>query len=220
MFQELTATDGHKFNCWMTPAEGEAKGGLVILQEIFGVTDQLKNVAAQYAKLGYNVAIPALFDRQKRDIVVPFDQAPVGRDLMLATQIEITMLDVQAAVEALRDQGQKVAVMGFCWGGGLAFRAAQQLNIVGAISFYGTQLPKYMDAPLKAPVLGLFGDQDDHTPPEIVEQVKAYFDSVDVHMYATGHAFANEMRPSVYDKASAEDAHAKSAAFLDKVMQA
>lgn len=220
MFQQLTASDGHKFNCWMTKAEGPPKGGLVILQEIFGVTDQLKNVAARYAKLGYDVAIPALFDREQRDAVVPFDQAPVARELMLSMQLEKTMLDIEAAVETLRDGGHKVGVMGFCWGGGLAFRAAQTLNIAGAISFYGTQLPKYMDAPLKAPVLGLFGETDDHTPPEVVAKVEAYFDDVDIHMYAAGHAFANEMRPQIYDQTAAEDAHAKSAAFLDRVTQA
>ncbi|WP_181846524.1 dienelactone hydrolase family protein, partial [Thalassospira profundimaris] len=73
MMKTITASDGHLLNCWFEPAVGERRGGIAILQEIFGVTDQLKGVAAKYAALGYEVAIPALFDRQERDAVVPFD---------------------------------------------------------------------------------------------------------------------------------------------------
>ncbi|RCK31101.1 dienelactone hydrolase, partial [Thalassospira profundimaris] len=73
MMKTITASDSHSLNCWFEPAVGERRGGIVILQEIFGVTDQLKGVAAKYAALGYEVAIPALFDRQERDAVVPFD---------------------------------------------------------------------------------------------------------------------------------------------------
>lgn len=75
MMIELTASDGHKLDCWIEKAVGDVHGGVVILQEIFGVTDQLKGVAKRYAELGYNVAIPALFDRQEKGAVIPFDQA-------------------------------------------------------------------------------------------------------------------------------------------------
>ena len=87
MFTELKAADGHTLECWIEPAHGERKGGIVILQEIFGVTDQLKGVAARYAALGYEVAIPALFDRREKGAVVPFDQAPKGREMMLASDL-------------------------------------------------------------------------------------------------------------------------------------
>ena len=74
MMTRLTAADGHQLDCWIEPAKGERRGGLVIIQEIFGVTDQLKGVAARYAALGHEVAIPALFDRKERGAVIPFDQ--------------------------------------------------------------------------------------------------------------------------------------------------
>jgi carboxymethylenebutenolidase len=213
MMTQLTAGDGHEFDCWMTPAEGRRRGGLVILQEIFGVTDQLKGVAGRYAREGYDVVIPALFDRQERGAVIPFDEAPRGRDLMLATDLDKVMADVDAAVGALHGKGGKVAVMGFCWGGGLALRAAQVLDIAGGIAFYGTRLKQYLDRPLKAPLLGHFGRTDDHVPPELLDEAKAYLPAMEVFLYDAGHAFANDARPA-YVAEAAELAHERSLAFL------
>ncbi|MCG6904440.1 MAG: dienelactone hydrolase family protein [Rhodobacter sp.] len=214
MMTTLTASDGHELDCWIENPSGDSKGGLVILQEIFGVTDQLKGLARRYAALDYTVAVPALFDRQQRGAVIPFDAAAPGRDLMLASDPARTLLDIAAAVDALAAGGSKVAVMGFCWGGGLAIRAAQKLDIAGAVSFYGTRLPQYLDCPLKAPVLGHFGSRDDHVPPEMLQQAKDYLPGLQVHMYDTGHAFANDARPAMYDRASAELAHERTTKFL------
>lgn len=215
MMKTLTASDGHSLNCWFEPAVGERRGGIVILQEIFGVTDQLKGVATKYATLGYDVAIPALFDRQERDAVVPFDQAARGRDMMLASDLEQTTIDIDAAVKALAANGGKVGVIGFCWGGGLALRAAQDLDIAAGVAFYGTRLPQYLDRPLKAPFLGHFGTQDDHVPAEMLNQAKAYLPEMEIHIYEAGHAFANEARPS-YVADVADVAHARTIDFLAK----
>lgn len=211
MEHNLTARDGHILSCWMEPAQGPTKGGLIILQEIFGVTEQLKGVARRYAAQGLRVAIPALFDRQERGAVIPFDQAPRGRDLMLSASVDAVMLDIDACVQAL---GGKVAVMGFCWGGGLAFRAAQDLDIACAVSFYGTRLQTYLDKPLKAPVQGHFGTHDDHTPADVLAQVRQVLHPVEMHMYDAGHAFANDQRAAVYRPDAAEQAHDRAAAFL------
>jgi carboxymethylenebutenolidase len=217
MMTTLSAADGHQFECWLEPAKGDRVGGLVILQEIFGVTDQLKGVARQYADLGCEVAIPALFDRKERGAVVPFDQAPRGRDMMLAADLNKTMADIAASVDYLKSKGGKVAVMGFCWGGGLAVRSAQKLDIAGAVVFYGTRLPQYLDSPLNAPVLGHFGTKDDHIPPEMLDEAKAYLPEMEVHMYEAGHAFANDARPA-YAAEAADLAHERTRDFLQKVL--
>lgn len=214
MMKELTSADGHKLDCWIEKAQGEAKGGLVILQEIFGVTDQLKGVARHYAELGYDVAVPALFDRFGKGHVVPFDNGPVGRDMMLEADLSQTMADTDAAVQDLKFGGLKVAVMGFCWGGGLAIHAAQVLDIDGAIAFYGTRLPQYFEHKLKAPAQGHFGVNDDHVPAEMLAEAKTHMPDLDVHMYEAGHAFANDARPVSYDKASADLAHDRAKSFL------
>lgn len=200
----------------MEDAKGDARGSLVILQEIFGITEQLKGVARYYAEQGYSVAIPALFDRFERGCVVPFDQAPKGRDMMLAADLETTVQDIDAAVQEMARDGGKVGVIGFCWGGGLALRAAQKLEIGGAIAFYGTRLPQYLDCPLKAPVLGHFGTKDDHVPAEMLAEAQAYLPELEVHMYEAGHAFANDARPESYDAAAASLAHERTEAFLTK----
>lgn len=211
MMKKLTAADGHELDCWIEEPVGDSRGGVVILQEIFGVTDQLKGVAKRYADLGYTVAIPALFDRQQRGTVVPFDAPAAGRDMMLASDLDQTMSDVNAAVQALDG---KVAVIGFCWGGGLAIRAAQKLNIAAGISFYGTRLPQYLDSPLKAPVLGHYGKTDDHIPEEMRQQAMDYLPELEILMYDAGHAFANDARPAAYHQDSAELAHTRTEAFL------
>lgn len=216
MFTQLTASDGHELDCWIEPAQGDRKGGIVILQEIFGVTDQLKGVAECYAALGYEVAIPALFDRQRKGAVIPFTEAPKGRDLMLASDLDETMRDVDAAVQALKAHGGKVGVIGYCWGGGLAIRAAQVLDIAAAVSFYGTRLASYQTAPLKAPVQGHWGDADSHAPADVVADMQAYFPEMEVHIYpGVGHAFANDARPADYDAPAASLAHERTRAFLE-----
>jgi carboxymethylenebutenolidase len=213
MMTELTAADGHRLDCWIEPATGARKGGVVILQEIFGITDQLKGVAEHYAALGYEVAIPALFDRHEKGAVIPFDQGPRGRDMMLASDLDQTMMDVDAAVQALKAKGGKVGVIGFCWGGGLALRAAQVLDVACAVAFYGTRLTQYLDRPLKAPLLAHFGTLDDHVPPEMRDAAQAALPGMEVYLYEAGHAFANDARPS-YVHNAAHLAHARTESFL------
>ena len=218
MFEELTARDGHTFQCWMKPAVGTRRGGLVILQEIFGVTDQLKRLGDRYAALGYDIAIPALFDRIGRGIVVPFDEITRARDLMMSCDADATMTDIAAAVDALAARGNgKVAVMGFCWGGGLALRAAQALPVAGAVSFYGTRLTQYVNKPLRAAFLAHFGREDSHSPPEVIAELEEAFPDMEGHVYEAGHGFANEQRPSGYAPEATALAHERTEAFLEKV---
>ncbi len=217
MMTDLTAGDGHTLECWIEDAHGSRKGGVVILQEIFGVTDQLKGVAKRYAALGYDVAIPALFDRHEKGAVIPFDQGPRGRDMMLAADLDQTMLDIDAAVQALKVKGGKVGVVGFCWGGGLALRTAQVLDVDGAVAFYGTRLTQYLDRPLKAPLMAHFGTLDDHVPPEMRAAAEACLPEMEVHLYEAGHAFANDARPS-FVPAAADLAHDRTAEFLARVL--
>ena len=212
MMTTVTATDGHVLDCWL--AEGARKGGIVILQEIFGVTNQLKGVAARYAAQGYDVAIPALFDRQQKGAVIPFAEAPKGRDLMLASDLAQVMTDVDAAVQMLKARGGKVGVLGFCWGGGLALRAAQVLDVACAVPFYGTRLDSYQLAPLAVPVQGHFGTTDSHVPPEMLAAAQAFWPTLEVFTYDAGHAFANDARPADYVAEAADAAHGLASAFF------
>ncbi|MBT9385790.1 dienelactone hydrolase family protein [Pseudooceanicola sp. CBS1P-1] len=219
MMIRLTADDGHSLGCWIAAPEGPRRGGLVLLQEIFGLTDQLKEVATRYAALGYDVAIPALFDRVRRDLVIPFDDIDTARAAMLETGTDSALTDIDAAVQHLRRRGGRVAVLGFCWGGGLALAAAQRLEIAGAVSFYGTRLGQLLDQPLTTPFQGHFGLSDDHTPVDLVTRLaETWPDQAEVFFYEAGHAFANERRPEMFLPQAAALAHARAETFLEKVL--
>jgi carboxymethylenebutenolidase len=212
----LTASDGHELDAFSARPDGESRGGLVILQEIFGVTDQLKGIARRYAAEGFTTLVPALFDRQAPGTVVPFDEGGRGRELMDGSDPAEALLDIDAA--ARHAGGAKGAsVMGFCWGGGLALRAAIGLDLKGAVAFYGTRLDTILGPSVRCPMQFHFGATDTHTPPETVAAVREKAPGAEVHIYEAGHAFANDARPAVYVADAAKLAHERALEFLKRV---
>jgi carboxymethylenebutenolidase len=208
---KLTAADGHSFEAFHAAPKGASKGGLVILQEIFGLTDQLKGVVRAYARDGYDTIFPCVYDRVAPGTVVPFAEAERGRDLAYGLPLDKVMLDVGAAVDRVQSS-RGVSVLGFCWGGGVIVRAAAELNLRGAIAFYGTRLPTYLDLKPKCPLLFHFGKTDPNSTPEMIEQVGKAFPSAETHVYEAGHAFANDVRPA-YNEVAATTARARTLDF-------
>ncbi|MFN3658321.1 MAG: dienelactone hydrolase family protein [Pseudolabrys sp.] len=197
----LRAADGHAFGAFRATPKQEVKGGLVILQEIFGITDQLRGVVRAYARDGYDTIIPALYDRVAPGTVVPFNEPDRGRDLAYGLPLDKAMLDIAATVNCV-DNKRGVSLLGFCWGGGVIIRAAAELNLRGAIAFYGTRLPTYLDRKPKCPLLFHFGKTDPNSTPEIIAQVQAAFPAAETHVYEAGHAFANDVRPAYVESAA------------------
>ena len=212
----LKAADGVTLDAFEASAGGKRLGGVVILQEIFGVTEQLKSVARRYAQEGFDTIVPALFDRAAPVTVVPFDAPDRGREIMMGLDKSRTMRDIAAAVERL-DRGNGVSVLGFCWGGGLALRSAGELEPAGAVSFYGTNLVPLLGKAPRCPVLFHFGATDTHSTPEVIAAVRKVIPSAETHVYEAGHAFANDARPNFYVRQAAQTAHARTLAFLRKV---
>ena len=211
---KLTAADGFTLSAFRaTPRQGH-RGGLVILQEIFGLTDQMKGVVRSYARDGYDTIFPCFYDRIAPDTVVPFDQADRGRELGYSLSLDKVMLDLAAAVRCVQGP-HGVSVAGFCWGGGVIVRAAAELDLRGAIAFYGTKLGDFLGQKPKCPLLFHFGAKDAHSPPELIAQIASTFPSSERYTYDAGHAFANDARPS-YVPAAADTARARTLAFLAK----
>ncbi len=211
---KLTAADGFVFEAFRASPKQDSRGGLVILQEIFGLTDQLKAVVRSYAEDGYDTIIPCLYDRVAPGTVVPFDAPNRGRDMAYGLDLDKVMLDVAAAVA--RVQGPHgVSVLGFCWGGGVIVRAAAELELRGAIAFYGTRLPTYLDQKPKCPLLFHFGATDPNSPSDVIEAVRKAFPSAETHVYEAGHAFANDVRPA-YVEGAAKTARERTLTFLAK----
>jgi carboxymethylenebutenolidase len=211
----LTAEDGFVFDAFRAAAGVGRTGGLVVLQEIFGLTDQLKSVARFFARNGFDTVVPSLMDRASPGTVVPFDQPDRGRELMTSVPWEKMALDIAAAVRAA-DTGRGVSVLGFCLGGGLALRAAAEIPLAGAVSYYGTRLGSFLDKPPRCPMLFHFGATDTHSPPELIDAVRKAIPSAETHLYEAGHAFANDAR-AAYVKDAADTAHARTLAFLRRI---
>jgi carboxymethylenebutenolidase len=214
----LTATDGFSLEAFRARPKGAVKGGLVILQEIFGLTDQLKGVVRSYARDGYDTIFPCLYDRVAPGTVVPFNEPERGRDMAYGLVLDKVVLDIDAAVELVQNP-RGVSVLGFCWGGGVIVRAAAELDLRGAIAFYGTRLPTYLTCVPNCPLLFHFGATDPNSPPETIEAVRRAFPTAEIFIYDAGHAFANDVRPA-YVKAAADTARARTLDFLSRHHQA
>jgi carboxymethylenebutenolidase len=210
----LAAADGFALDAFKAAAQGSRVGGLVILQEIFGLTDQLRSVARLFARNGFDAIVPSLMDRAAPGTVVPFDQPDRARELMLGIPWEKTLADIAAAVRAVEGRGG-VSVLGFCLGGGLALRAACELPLAGAVSYYGTRLGSFLDKSPRCPMLFHFGATDTHSPPDVIAAVKKAIPAAETYVYQAGHAFANDAR-ATYVKDAAETAHARTLEFLRK----
>jgi carboxymethylenebutenolidase len=197
----LKAADGFTLEGFRATPAGPIKGGLVVLQEIFGLTDQLKSVVRSYAEDGYDTVFPCLYDRVAPGTVVPFNEPDRGRDLAYGLPLDKVVLDIGAAVACVQNP-HGVSVLGFCWGGGVILRAAADLDLKGAIAFYGTRLPTYLDRKPACALLFHFGAKDPNSTPEIIEQVRKALPAAETHVYDAGHAFANDVRPAYVAEAA------------------
>jgi carboxymethylenebutenolidase len=214
----VTSADGFSLDAFRAYPAQNRKGGLVVLQEIFGLTDQLKGVVRSYAQDGYDTIFPCLYDRVAPGTVIPFSQPDRGRDLAYGLPLDKVMLDVDAAIQRVQNV-RGVSILGFCWGGGVIVRAAAELGLRGAIAFYGTRLPTYLDLAPKCPLLFHFGAKDPNSPPETIEAVKRAFPAAETYTYEAGHAFANDVRPA-YVEAAAKSARERTLEFLNRCHQA
>ena len=218
-FTTLMARDGHEFNAWLTAPSGPARGALVIAQEIFGVNHHIRGVADGYAAEGYLVIAPCLFDRIRRGIELGYTETDTqqGRGYRMQIPKEKTLLDLGASINVVKHAG-RVAAIGYCWGGTLAYLAACELPVLCAVSYYGGQIAKdHLDKHPKRPVLYHFGDRDPYIPASDIEKIRAADPNGVFHLYPADHGFNCEDRGS-YDAASAKLALERTLAFLESRM--
>jgi carboxymethylenebutenolidase len=219
-FTTLMARDGHEFNAWLTPPTGAARGALVIAQEIFGVNHHIRKVADGFAADGYLVIAPCLFDRIRRGIELDYSEKSTqeGRGYRLQIPKEKTVLDLGASINVVKHAG-RVAVVGYCWGGTLAYLAACDLPVVCAVSYYGGQIAKdHLDKHPKRPVLYHFGEKDPYIPASDIEKIRAADPNGIVHLYPADHGFNCDERAS-YDAPSANLARERTLSFLKAQME-
>ncbi|MFY7852555.1 MAG: dienelactone hydrolase family protein, partial [Brevundimonas sp.] len=186
---------------------GAPKAALLVLQEIFGVNRHMKAVTDGFAAAGLLSLAPALFDRVKPGVELGYqaDDVAAGRDLRAGTTLEGTLADMEAGIEALRRQapGVKVGVIGYCWGGSLAFMSSTRLKVDAAVGYYGGQIVPFVKERPKAPVMLHFGEFDKGIPLTDVATIQAEHPDMPIHIYPAGHGFNCTERADYNAEASA-----------------
>jgi len=199
-------------------ARGDAPG-VVVIQEWWGVQGQIKAICDRFARAGFSALAPDLYRGQ----VVPYhDSEAAGKAMNGLDFLDATTQTVRGAAEYLAKGGAKTGIVGYCLGGAVTVIAAAKVpGLSAAIAYYGLP-PTEVTAPaeVKIPVQGHFASHDDWCTPDLVDVfekgLKAAGKDFELFRYDAHHAFANEQRVSVHDRAAAEQAWSRTIAFLEK----
>jgi len=203
----MTMSDGAEIAVYHAQPGGNRRGGLVLVQEIFGVTDHIRSLCDDYAKDGFEVLAPAVFDREHPGFEAEYSGDGFARGVELASKLhpfDLTLTDVQTCIDSLADKGP-VFVVGYCYGGSVAWKAATQLQNVAAVSgYYGSMIPDAANEEPKVPTILHFGKNDDHIPMDGVQKViDKDWPNATVYVYEAGHGFNSDRRDD-YDVESAK----------------
>jgi carboxymethylenebutenolidase len=206
----LTAADGFKSSAYVCEPAGAPKGAIVVLQEIFGVNSHIRAVADGYAAAGYLAVAPATFDRVERGVELGYAADDMTQGSRLKAAVEAlpppgVLQDIQAAVGYAAKAG-KVGIVGYCWGGLLVWRSAEQVSgLSAAVAYYGGGMTVGREPSRKpaVPTMAHFGDQDAHISVESVKAFERAQPEVEVHLYAANHGFNCDQRGSYNASAAA-----------------
>ena len=210
----LEAADGHHFSAYVSRPAGAPRAGLVVLQEVFGVNGHIRGVADGYATEGFLAIAPALFDRAERGIELGYseDELTRGRALRGAIAPEAVLQDVAAAAAAVAEAGP-TAIVGYCWGGLIAWQAAGALDLAVAVGYYGGGIQDNLARAPRCPIMLHFGDKDAFITPEHIAAIRAAYPELPIHTYPAGHGFNCDQR-SDFDPESAALALERTLAFF------
>jgi len=214
---ELKAADGFALSAYRADPAGKPRGALVVAQEIFGVNSHIRSVCDGFAADGYVAIAPALFDRYERSVEIGYtpDDIAKGRELKGRAQIDAALRDVAAARDVAADAG-KVGVIGYCWGGFVAWMTASRLpGFACAVPYYGGGILDAAGERPQCPVMAHFGERDSVIPVEGVRKLAAAHPEAQVFIYAADHGFNCDQRAS-FDAPSAKLARERTLQFLQR----
>ena len=210
----LTAADGFQSAAYLAEPPNKPKGAIVVLQEIFGVNAHIRSVADRYAAAGYLAIAPSTFDRVARDVQLGYTPEDMKTGSGLKAAVEAlpapgVLADIQAAVDFVAGSGAgNVGIVGYCWGGLLAWRAAETVTgLSAAVSYYGGGMTAGTEPARRpaVPTMAHFGERDTHIPVDGVTTFEQAHPEVEVHRYDAGHGFNCDQRGS-YDASAAATA--------------
>jgi carboxymethylenebutenolidase len=218
----LTAADSHKLGAYRADPAGTPKGGMVVIQEIFGVNQHIRAVCDRLAGEGYVAVAPALFDRQVKDYQCGYTPAEIekSRTFVAKPDWDAMMRDTNAAIQEIKAVGP-IGIIGFCMGGTIAFLAATRLSgLKASIAYYGGRIVAFADEKPKCPLQMHFGEKDQSIPMTDVETIKQKRSGdCEIYVYKdAGHGFHCDERGS-FDKGSSETAWQRTTDFFAKNMK-
>lgn len=217
-FTTIMARDGHEFQAWLAAAPARPRGAVVVIQEIFGVNGHIRSVTDGFAAAGYTAIAPSLFDRVRRGIQLGYTPADMQEGAGYRKQIaaQIALKDVAAAAAVVKHSG-RTGVVGYCWGGTLAYLAACELPLAAAVVYYG-RVGEYLERRPRCPVLYHYGSEDHSIPLADVARLRAAQPAAPVQVYeGAGHGFNCEQRDS-YDAQAAALARTRTLDFFARYL--
>lgn len=211
----LRAADGFTASAYVAMPEGKPRAALVVVQEIFGVNTHIRSVADRYAQEGYIAIAPALYDRDTPNFEVGYTPDDMSKGYAIVQKLDRakTLLDLQAAIDHVKDHG-KVGIVGFCWGGTMAWVSSAELHgLSAAVGYYGGGVLGLADLKPRCPTMLHFGDLDKHIPLEGVRAFAANRPDVPTYIYAADHGFNCDARAS-FNQPAADLARGRTLEFF------
>ena len=215
---QLNTSGMHCIGAYVARAAGKPRGGIVVVQEIFGVNAHIRAVTDRFAAAGYTAIAPAFFDHVETGVELRYDPGDYarGRELIGEVGFDRALDDVASAAESIASAG-RIGVVGYCWGGTVALLAALRLGMP-AVSYYGARNVNYFDETPRAPLQFHFGERDASIPPDIVHRHRIAFPQMEIYTYPAEHAFNRDVDPAHYDAASAALALERTLAFFARTL--
>ena len=212
----MRAADGHELGAYRSEPADRPRGGVVVLQEIFGVNSHIRQVTDGFAAAGYLALAPALYDRSSvKNVEMGYTKDDIARGRVLREEFswDDSVKDVEAAMNALRGEALRVATIGYCWGGSISFLSAVRLPLDAAVVYYGGQILPYVNEKERCPLLMHFGKRDASIPASDVAAIRKAHPGAIVHLYDADHGFNCDQRAQ-YDESSAKLARERTLAFF------
>ena len=219
---KLKAQDGHELGAYVARPKGETIGALVLVQEIYGINSHIRSVADGYARDGFLVVAPAIFDRFERDLELNYNGEDQKKAMELYPKLkpETTLMDVAAAYAVAKESGKGIGVVGYCYGGLTAWLVAvrgenYKMQPSCCVGYYAGGIGHFAKEEPSCPVMLHFGAEDSHIGKDQIEAVRTAHPDVEIFVYeGAGHAFNRDVDPAHYNAAAAKLARERTLAFL------
>jgi carboxymethylenebutenolidase len=213
---QITARDGHVLDAYLAWPAGKPRGGIVIAQEMYGITNYLRDTCEYYSAHGYLTVAPALYDRRQRGLVLEYSNElhDLAQTIYKQWNWDHALDDLDAGKSVVIEAG-KVAIVGFCWGGTLAWLAACRREYTAAVAYYGSMMPDFAGESARCPVVAHIGSADTTMPQKRIELFHQAQPNIPIHMYPEAqHGFDNPSRTDRFQKEACQLARERTRQFL------